>query len=296
MSAACLFFGLPPPPTSGPAVLQILGRWHGRNIQANRDRALAEAARAHGCDETVLPNAVLLLDHAHVDLAWIAREAYGHPDGIEGSVEVLHGHLRTSARTLDGYRLDHASYEPAFPVIGDAFRRLLNSKDFLDTLDGHRKWADTARAREAHDMLKDLIAAKDDHARLESERDELRRRAEEAERVLAEHLAERAAGTTGDAAADRALDERDPAAFARALVAEARAAEGDVLGKWRDAAALAYWTDTTAALEAFRAVARLDPADVWAAIEWGRLARRAGKLAEAERAYAEAERRADHAQ
>ncbi|MFP4125198.1 MAG: tetratricopeptide repeat protein [Alphaproteobacteria bacterium] len=99
----------------------------------------------------------------------------------------------------------------------------------------------------------------------------------------------------------------DPAALTDELAAAAAKAEArwqeqkeaaataraDTLRAYRELATLAYWTDTERALAAWRKVMDLDPTDLWAPIEVGRLERRKGDLAAAAAAFQEGHERAE---
>jgi tetratricopeptide (TPR) repeat protein len=253
-----------------------------------------DADGPHAAEARLCARAQLLLAHAGIDLEWIAREAYGRPDGIESRVGGLIEHVRQRARSLEGFRLDAAAFEPAFAALAAAYRRLLRSQAVLDSLTAHLRWVQAERTRRATTRLRALIAARDlDRGRLACERAASRACAAAAERMLRTLLAERAQGSTGDARLDAALDAADLAAVARLLVAAARRQDAKAPYHGRDAAALAFWADATAALEACRAIARRDPEDLWAPLATGRLARLLRRPEVANTAFAEAERRAD---
>lgn len=139
-------------------------------------------------------------------------------------------------------------------------------------------------------------------ARWDQERSELTRRNAELETTvrqlveqsqssdsppgLAEALAE--AGRTGDASGVVALLTR----HAEALAADARSTNKAAAANLRQAATLAQWTDTRAALAAICRATELDPDDIVAWIERGRLEMQAGDRADAHRTFATALERA----
>ncbi|MEO1092511.1 MAG: hypothetical protein AAFX81_17965 [Pseudomonadota bacterium] len=309
VNAASLLFGLPA--VSGvPELLQALGRWHERRIPPERDRALREAATALGLGEPAIANAQTLLDHAKADASWIAYHVYGCPGGLEAEVIAFRVKLDEAAAgrmegrsALPGQALDRAAYDAALGAIAVAYRTLRANEAFLRELDEPLRTLGRAWQQQTTSTLVAMNAKLDALAARDGENDRLRGELEEKDRLLAEArealaavAAAREAGTTGSAALDQAVDQGDPRAVARGLAADAREREGDALERWRQAASVAYWTDTTLALEAFRAVVRLDPNDFWSALEVGHMCQRAGSLDHAEEAYTEALRRGERSQ
>ena len=316
VNVGSLLLGLPA--VSGvPELLVALGRWHGRTIPEDRDAALRAAAKTLGGGERDVLNAELLLDHAGVDLDWIADHAHGRPGGIEGEVDHLLAHVRAEAahseRGLSGWKFDHADYEPAFRAIALTYRRLFAQPGFLDAMRHELGRASAARERRIEGrfdnveaMLAQLVEAqqnRDELDRLRADAADKDRRIDELRRALNDLEAQRERGGSGDDAFDHAVDDAfaraDPAAVVPALLrrhrARMRRASEASLADLRNAAAIAYWTDTTAALEAYREITALAPEDVGAWIERGRLAIRFGRLDEAETAARTAETTAEQA-
>jgi tetratricopeptide (TPR) repeat protein len=308
VNVGSLLLGLPP--VSGvPELLVALGRWHGRTIPEDREAALRAAAETLGVAERDVLNAELLLDHAGIDLDWIAHHAHGRPGGIEGEVDHLLAHVRAEAahpeRGLSGWKFDHADYEPAFRAIALTYRRLFAQPGFLDAMRHELGRASAARERDIRAIVRRI---EERHAQqLDAEREEKQRLL-----TLVETLVGRAQARPEDelaAVLARVRAGGEPAALTAELARAAAKAEvrwpeqaeapasarADTLRAYRELATLAYWTDTTRALAAWRKVAELDRSDLRAPIEVGRLERRKGDLAAAAAAFDEAEARAERA-
>jgi hypothetical protein len=275
LNAATILFGLLA--VSGvPELLNALARWHGRNLPDERARALRDAANTLGVEERALLDAELLLDHAGVTLAWIAREAHGPPGGVDGEATHVVTHVRARAEAhLAGYRLDEAAYRAAFRAIELAYRRLFAQRAFLDELRPEIDRVSAERERDIQAIVQQFEAPNSQVSRrLDAEREEKQRLL-----ALVETLVGRLeAQPEGDLAAvlGWVREGGDPAALTEELAAAAAKAEArwrdqedaatnaraDTLRAHRELATLAYWTDTERALAAWRKVAELDPAEL----------------------------------
>ena len=287
------------------AAAAAVAKLWGRPPPGDFEAALTRAGADLGVDREAVRRAGELLAHAEVDARFIVREVYGEGDGPDDEAARILAHIRARAAQLPGVALDGTAYAPALDAFHRAARQLMAHPDFLDTLKYEFEREQARFRRRVEAQLTKQASTGD----LEDRLAERERELEEARATIAE-LAARSQEPGQDrlqAVLARVAEGGDAGELTDLLAAALADTEGawkqaDAAGRAatvraaRELASVAYWTDTERALAAWRKVAELDPADLWAPIEVGRLEERKGDLAAARAAFEEAEARAERAQ